>query len=202
MDPYAAKPAQSFALNGRTDAEIRAWLGGEMSSRGFNAAALDAPSPYEMPAHAIATGARYLTRGLEGELGQLGLWYGNAQGMLSLMRKDLVGRKLSPPPVRCWPHHFDLDTLVTFGAGEGARSMGAGFSPGDHYYDEPYFYISLYPGPDIAKLPPLPALGHWHNKDFTAAVVPAHQIVAAMDQRSEVERVLRAAIDTAIDVLA
>ena len=31
--------------------------------------------------------------------------------------------------------------------------MGAGFSPGDPYYDEPYFYLSLYPRPEDIRLP-------------------------------------------------
>jgi hypothetical protein len=202
MEPYDAKPARRFALSGRTDAEARAWLGGELSGTGLDASALDAPSPYEIPAHAIASGARYLTRGLSDAFAQLALWYANADAMLGLLRQDLLARKLAAPPVRCWPHHFDLDTLVTFGAGEGARSMGAGFSPGDRYYDEPYFYVSLYPGPDVATLPRLPPIGHWHATDFTAAIVPARKIVGLRDQASAVEAALRAAIEVAVKALA
>lgn len=202
MDPSGVRPVRRFALDGHTDAEARAWLGGELSGTGLDASALDALPPYALPAHAIASGARYLTRGLSDALAELALWYANADAVLGLLRQDLLARKLAAPPVRCWPHHFDLDTLVTFGAGEGARSMGAGCSPGDHYYDEPYFYVSLYPGPDVRMLPRLPPIGHWHTKDFTGAIVPARKIVGQRDQAGAVETALRAAIETAIKALA
>ncbi len=102
------------------------------------------------------------------------------------------------PPVRCWPHHFDLDTLVTVAPG---RTCGVGFSPGDDYYDEPYFYVSLFPAPDAATLPRLGSIGHWHTKNFTAAVATARRIVDAEHQGGEVERFLRAASAAAIDAL-
>ncbi len=200
MDPYGAKPTRRFALNGRTDAEARAWLGAELDGTGLDASALDAPGPYVMPGHAIASGARYLTRGLSDSLVQLALFYANADAVLGLMRQELLARKLAASPVRCWPHHFDLDTLVMFGAEE--RRMGAGFSPGDHYYDEPYFYVSLHPGPDVATLPRLPAIGHWHNIGFTGAIVPVRRIMDLRDQGSAIEAALRVAIDTSIKVLA
>src|SRR5262245_43365536 len=69
-------PAQSLALADKTDADIRGWLGGHLRAKGFEAQALDAPSPYEMPAFAIADGARYA---VDGEaLGALAGWYANA----------------------------------------------------------------------------------------------------------------------------
>ena len=76
-----------------------------------------------------------------------------------------------------------------------------GFSPGDHFYDEPYFYVSLYPRPDLASLPPLPAIGHWHADQFTAAVATASRIHEAKDQCGEVEAFLHAATETAIKTL-
>src|SRR5262249_32791864 len=142
-----------------------------MIARGLDAHALDAPSPYEIPAFAVADGARYATDTLGEALGVLSDWYANANLMLGRARQGLVARGLSAPPVRCWPHHFDLDTLVYFAAKtpDDVRSMGAGFSPGDEYYDEPYFYVSIYPAPNVPMLPRLPAIGHWHERDFTAA---------------------------------
>jgi hypothetical protein len=202
MNRYGARSTRAFVLSGHTDAEARAWLGGEMSRDGLDATALDAPSPYEIPSHAIAKGARYLTRGLGETLAQLSHWYANADAMLSLMRQDMIARKLAPPPVRCWPHHFDLDTLLTFGAGKGARTMRVGFSPGDNYYNQPYFYVSLWPPPDVTTLPRLPAIAHWHTTDFTGAIVPALKIVRLRNQRSAVDDALRAAIDAAIRRLA
>jgi hypothetical protein len=100
--------------------------------------------------------------------------------------------------VRCWPHHFDLDTLVTVAPG---RTSGIGFEPGDEHYDEPYFYVSVYPAPDAASSPPLPAIGHWHTTHFTAAIAAAQRIVAAKDQGGAVEEFLQTAVDAAIKAL-
>src|SRR5664279_1801791 len=45
---------QSIFLSGRTDLEIREWLGYRLGELNVDAEALDAPSPYEIPAHAVA----------------------------------------------------------------------------------------------------------------------------------------------------
>jgi hypothetical protein len=44
-------------------------------------------------------------------------------------------------------HHFDLATLTTLPArnADATGYVGVGLSPGDEYYDEPYFYVSVYP---------------------------------------------------------
>ncbi len=192
------KPAQTLQLDGCADADARVWLGGLMSAKGFDAKALDAASPYEMPAHAIATGARYTHKALADALGELAAWYANANGALGGLQKELAARKLDAPVVRCWPHHFDLDTLISLG---NDRSVGVGFSPGDEYYHEPYFYISVYPEPDAAALASLPAIGHWHKQDFTAAVATAGKIVKAADQKAETGAFLRAAVECALKAL-
>ena len=194
----------AYGLDGRTDAEVRAWLGEQLSHRKLDASALDAPAPYEMPPYAIANKAKYTGAVLADELGALALWYDNANAVLGRTRQRLVGRGLNAPSVRCWPHHFDLDTLVIFPSKDvyDTRMMGVGFSPGDEYYDEPYFYISLYPDPDVAKLPALMRVGHWHTHEFAAAVAPASKIVQAKDQGAETEAVLDSATDIAIKVLS
>ncbi|HEY8031858.1 MAG TPA: hypothetical protein VIF02_05640, partial [Methylocella sp.] len=79
--------------------------------------------------------------------------------------------------------------------------VGAGLSPGDEYYDEPYFYVSVYPRPDSAALPRLPALGHWHTHEFAAAIAPAHRIVAANNQKAAADGFLETAIDVAVKIL-
>ena len=114
-----------------------------------------------------------------------------------------MARGLPAPDVRCWPHHFDLDCLTAIGNGapDAVPTMGAGFSPGDHYYDEPYFYISLYPRPDASRLPALPPPGHWHRQDFLAALVPASRILALKDRQAETEAFLHAAADGIVKLL-
>ena len=98
-------------------------------------------------------------------MSEIAIWYGNADLALARTLKQLAERGLKPPPVRCWPHHFDLDTLVIFPSKDiyDTRTMGVGFSPGDGYYGEPYLYVSLYPAPDVTMLPMFPMIGHWHE---------------------------------------
>ena len=190
---------QAFTLDARNDADARAWLGRHLSAAGMDAHALDAPSPYEMPGHPIADGAAYAAARSGDALGELANWYANANASLGGIRQQLAARKLAAPPARCWPHHFDLDTLVSLG---GERTVGAGFSPGDEYYDEPYFYVSLYPAPDIAALPGLHMVGHWHDMDFAAAIAPASRIVAGKDCQAGTEEFLRTTVDIALKTLA
>jgi len=191
--------SRSLALDGLADADVRAWLGEEMNARGYDASRLDAPSPYEMPAFAIADGARYAVD--QGALGVLATWYANANQVLDETRQALVARGLNAPIVRCWPHHFDLDSLIYFpGAGSAdVRTMGVGFSPGDEYYDEPYFYVSAYPAP--AGRPSLPAFAHWHTHDFTAAVATASALLATPDRHVATKAYITAATEFAIKEL-
>jgi hypothetical protein len=195
---------QSFSLDGRSDAQARRWLSEQLGAQGLDAHALDAPSPYEMPAHAISQGAAYGPAGLSDALDELAAWFGNAALLIGSIQRQMIGRKLAASPARCWPHHFDLATLTTLPARspDATRYVGAGLSPGDEYYDEPYFYVSVYPEPDPAALPSLPTLGHWHLRDFMAAVATAHKIVAAKNQQAETDEFLRAAVDSAIKVLS
>jgi hypothetical protein len=195
LDGAGADPV--LALDGCRDAQVRAWLGRQMAARGFDPNALDAPPRYEMPM--LASGATYAVADLLESLRMLAAWESNAAAALGAQRADVVARKLDAPPVRCWPHHFDFDTLVTLAPG---RTTGVGFSPGDHFYEEPYFSVSLYPGPDAATLPPLPPIGHWHTNQFTAAVATAGRIVEAKDQKREVEAFLHEAVNIAVKALS
>jgi len=198
-----AARVQSFPLDGRSDAQARQWLGEQLGALGLDAHALDAPSSYEIPPHAIAQGAAYDAAGLKDALAELAAWFANADCSLGRVHGQMTGRKLAASSVRCWPHHFDLATLITLSARKPEPGyVGAGLSPGDGYYDEPYFYVSVYPQPDHAALPILPKLGHWHTHEFTAAVVPAHKIIAAGNPMAETDDFLQAAVDSAIKLLS
>jgi hypothetical protein len=195
---------QSFSLDGCRDAQARRWLGEQLGARGLDAHALDAPAPYEMPAHTVAHGAVYDPAGLSDALAELAAWFGNARLSLGSVQRQMMERKLAASPIRCWPHHFDLATLITLPARKAGATgyIGAGLSPGDAYYDEPYFYVSVHPEPGPAALPSLPIPGHWHLRDFTAAVATARNIAAAKSQQVATDNFLRAAVHGAIKVIS
>ncbi len=189
---------QTLPLDGRAEPEVRTWLADAMRGRGLDAAKLDAPAPYQMPHHVLALGARYSIEELGDPLNALAVWFANGHAMLSAVRQGLVARKLKAPLVRCWPHHFDMDSLVHLG---GNRAVGSGFCPGDEFCDEPYFYISIYPEPYIPALPLLPPVGHWHSYKFIAALAPAHKIVASLDQRRDIAGFFDISINAALEAL-
>ena len=185
---------QQLALDGRTESEVRTWLGSHVAARNLQAGKLDDPLPYALPDHVLAVGARHSLDELGDALAVLSTWYSNSNTALAGVQKHLAGRKLKAPPVRCWPHHFDLDCPVDLGRG---RTMGIGYSPGDEFCDEPYFYTSMWPEPSIPGLPLLPAMAHWHTYKFLAALAPAHKIVAAFDQGAYVEQFLDVSVAAA-----
>jgi hypothetical protein len=193
----------SFALGGRTDADARLRLGELLAAHGFDPARLDAKPPYGIADHAVAHGAAYDTSGLADLLSDLAAWFANADRSLGQVREQMIARGLAPSPVRTWPHHFDMATLTLLegGSAEHARSVNAGFSPGDEHYDEPYFYVSPHPYPDPAQLPALP-FGHWHTRAFTAAILPASEIMPRSDRQATGDAFLEAAVAAATRALA
>lgn len=133
------------------------------------------PPDYEMPSHPVGEGAPF--GGDPEAREELADWYASVASLLTALASHD-----DATPVRCWPHHFDIATLVTLDADEDdaekTRSIGIGLSPGDGTFDQPYLYITPWPHPAAdAALPALPA-GHWQREGFTAAVLTAQDILA------------------------
>jgi hypothetical protein len=195
--------AEPFSLSQRTDHEIRQWLGKQFSARELDPSSLDDPSPYEMPAHPIAQGAEYDASTWADALVELAAWFTNAEYLLSHVQKRITARNVAPPSVYCWPHHFDVASLTMLPKRkiDEAAYIGIGLSPGDEYYDEPYFYVSAYPKPNPADLPTLPMIGHWHTHEFVAAILPAHRILVTKDQEADISGFLERAVDSILKIL-
>lgn len=193
--------AEGFPLNGQDDLRVRQWLGKQLGDRDLDPKFLDAPSPYDMPAYVIGQGGTYKTAGLEDALGELATWFANADVVLRAVRQQIISNQLSAGPICCWPHHFDLATLATLliRRAENVGYIGVGLSPGDENYEEPYFYISLSPAPE--SLPKLSPLGHWHTHEFTAAIVPAHKILATKEQEMATKDFLGDTLTLALQLL-
>lgn len=90
--------------------------------------------------------------------------------------------------VRCWPHHFDLATLVpikTDKDGEILESIGIGFSPGDEGIDEPYLYVNVWPKieADLLSKHDL-QIGQWNSEAWCGAVLTYSELLQASDQQT------------------
>jgi hypothetical protein len=194
-----AGSASSFSLIGGSDRGGGERLKALLRASDLDPSRLDAPSPYAMPARALAEGAAYGGARIETELAQIADWFADANISIVKIREAILARGLAAPAPRCWPHHFDLATSTSFAipGGDKIAYIGAGLSPGDHFYNEPYFYVSIYPAPDSHSLPKLPELGHWHDHEFFAAVATARRVAASAKPQAETDAFLVAALSAA-----
>jgi hypothetical protein len=171
----------AFQLDGRTDAAAATWIDSKLNALGLKPAG-SVKLPYAFPDH--PAGNRPLALGMMGrELGELSRWFGGPAEVLEEFAGRLAGLRPGPGPLLCWPHHFDMATLVRFdaGAGESARSVGVGVSPGDEFYAQPYAYVSPWPRIE-GSLPALAPPGHWHTEGFFGAVATGEEILAMKDR--------------------
>ena len=170
---------ESYPLAAHTLQEADRWLTERVAERRGETTALVAP-PHEMPAHPIAEGARF---GFEEAPPRRALsdWYSNIDHLLHGVRRE----ERRAGPVRVWPHHFDIATLITLDPdrpAEEARSLGLGWSPGDSNYAQPYLYATPWPYPDANKLPEAPAGARWHSEGWVGCVLLASDLVQSEDQ--------------------
>jgi len=152
-----------FPMNGRTLADGFAFfeqrLGTPMLKR----------PPEGMPDHPVAHGTRFDAS--EEHLARLAGLYDEAAKALDEIRRSENGAG----PVRCWPHHFDIATLITIsGQGEEAQTIGVGMTPGDEGEREPYYYVTPWPYPKEPPMPPLPG-GRWQTNGWFGALLPASE---------------------------
>lgn len=167
---------EEHPLDGESVQGELAWFTAALERQGEPMAEALSLASYKMPPRAAGGEERFQ---LSGALEELTRWFSNAKFFLDAVQQSRAGAS----PVRCWPHHFDIATLITLDSDEGdpekARSIGVGLSPGDSSYDEPYFYVNPWPAPDPANLPALDGPGEWHTENWVGAVLPARTIVSA-----------------------
>jgi hypothetical protein len=191
----------TFELAGRRDSMIAVWLDSALRALGLKPAS-GITLPYSMLAHSVGRGGAYSYSGEAEAIDELARWYGAAADVLGEVKTKLAG--VRPGPVYCWPHHFDIATLVSLedGAAETARSVGIGVSPGDEYYSQPYAYISPWPRLQPADLPVLPPPGHWHTQGFVAAVATGEEILMLEDRRLGLLNFINGAFDIGFQLVA
>ena len=193
----------SLPLQGKTMAAGLDWLKQEISKLGADAskvAWLDYP-PNDFPDSPLARGAAFDTSE-KLALRELANYYANTHQIL----EHIVATSEDASAVRIWPHHFDMATLIMLPGtkDDTPLTVGVGFSPGDSSYNEPYWYVSPYPYPDTANLPPLAGNGFWHTQHWVGAVLTASRLtqdVSSQVQQQQVESFLNSAITASIALL-
>lgn len=188
-------------LEGRTLDEAYEWVRRECE--GLLGRPLGKPleRPEGIPEHPVSTGTPFALAGSAAPA-ELERYYSGADRLLRGLRERNPGAS----PVRCWPHHFDLATLILLDPEadpEKARSIGVGLSPGDSGYPEPYFYVLPWPRP-TGELPALDG-GSWNTEGWLGAVLGSADFTAAGSngaQRGRIERFLNSAVQACRQLLA
>ena len=181
------RPVNAYELIGTKFSDALAWLSASIGGLGSQEVSLSKPT-YDVPEHPVSRDEKPFEPNLD-ILAGLSNWYGNAHKILNEVRK-----KEGSSPVLCWPHHFDLATLIDLGEG---KSVGVGLSPGDGSYNEPYWYVAPWPYPLETNLPEL-SIGHWHTEGFTAGVLSSSEALQANDTAAEQEKRLVGFLESAI----
>lgn len=177
----------SIALEGLTLDDEFEWLGSQFDAR-------IEPRDYKMPDHPVRHGSPFSLDDREA-FATITRGYANASHVLEL----LVANDGRAPGPRCWPHHFDLGTLITLEANEDPEkttSIGVGWLAGDDNYPQPYWYVMPYPTPSTDAPPTLAGGGTWHLGDWFSAVLLGH------DNPSDIAAFLDSSIAICEDMLA
>lgn len=197
----ALRPADlTLLLIDRTDAELGALpLDGVRREEGYDwlatglATYLGGAPPrierpeYDMPSSDVSDGTAPFVLDPR-SLTALDALYDTSAQLLT----DLAGSRTDASAVLCWPHHFDIATLITLETNhddEVTRTVGVGFAPVGGGYNAWYWYVTPYPYPDASSLPPLESPGHWHTDGWTGAVLTGDSVID--HDPDEYERVVR-----------
>jgi hypothetical protein len=120
-----------FDPEGRSPAEVEAWLLVELLHRGLDRAKFSKKLPYKVPGLMSGDAEDHSPQSNQPALAQLTAWFRNAAA--ALMRAAGAERAA----ICCWPQTLSLSTASNIG------STDFGFTPGDAQIPEPYFYRSL-----------------------------------------------------------
>lgn len=200
------RPVERFALANRTLEDGYNWMEQAIARQiEGQAPATLARRDYDMPGHPVGRGASF--GGVVSDAArELARWFANAHEALAAVQSDVEGAG----PVRCWPHHFDIATLIELKDADGEashgepRSVGVGMTPGDQEFAEPYWYVTPWPRPPEPELPQLEGCGAWHVVDWFGAVLMGTSVVAAGDAMAQAHRTdafLRSAIAGGLSLL-
>lgn len=178
------QPIARYRLHGRTIVEVTEWIRAQIAPLGVDAARYTLKRHYEIPDHPVAMGESFDASG-RSQFEELSKWFANGASILNSLARSIHDAS----EVRCWPHHFDIATLIHVAP---ERTIGVGLEPGDQYYDEPYFYVNMRPHPSAARARsrPLWGRGTWHTREWMGAVLAGSRLEGASAQERQVREFL------------
>jgi hypothetical protein len=122
-----------FDPDGRSPAEVEAWILVELLHRGIDREKFSKQLPYAIAGLMTGDAIDHETQACREGLTQLTAWFGNAATVLEAIAR---ASGAATPRIICLPQTFAL----TLAPDSGGPSRGLGFSPGDQENTAPYFY--------------------------------------------------------------
>ncbi len=178
--------AGEASMHGLKDKAAGDWMRARLKAFDLDPKALDAPSPYEVPPSPYAAKAAYDAHKDVTALSELSRYFDNADLLLCDVVDAHRDIRPGPAPVRLWPHHFDMATIITLEEGdfETARSVGVGLAIPDKLHKEFYFYTYPWPRNERKDLPKLRSNCSYQYDGFFGAIQPMSKVVRAKDQEA------------------
>lgn len=179
----------SLQLEGKSTEEGLTWIKSTLKDIGVDSGKINLELPYEIEDYDYSQTLNADCKALI-EFTKL---YSNTSILLSSITKQWE----KAYDIRCWPHHFDLATLIpveTDDKGEILKSIGVGLSPGDEGINEPYLYVNVWPNVDGLEKHQLPA-GHWNKEGWSGAVLTYSELLTDNEQEKSFKGFAQAAIE-------
>lgn len=188
----------SFELDGKTQQQSLIWLEEQLVKLGLDGNSLSIQLPYEMPSYPTAKGKEFQMESHEA-FDELSNYFSNT----NLIVKAILRDDVNASAISCWPHHFDIASLITIsdtGDPETSSSIGIGMSPGDTGYDEPYFYLTPWPYPNVSALAEIHGLGKWHTDGWVGGVLTASDLTSNSEVNNQ-ERLVKEFFESGLGTL-
>jgi hypothetical protein len=189
----------TYSLHGKTIQDAFAWLREALPDVDADPARLTLRRHYTIPGHPVDDGAPFDAAD-DRAFDELSRWYADA----ALLLCEVASLTPGASEVRCWPHHFDIATLIEVAPARGtehARTVGVGMEPGDNSYREPYVYVNMYPSVPASKATAvLDGGGRWHTHEWLGAVLTGSRL-GKSNQRDQVDRFIRSAVRACTDLI-
>lgn len=181
-----------YSLKGKTLEEALEWIKSRLKefTPETDKITLDSPFVDELPEHPVTYDQAFEYRDTN-HFKEVARFYNNANLLLRQLANDIDGASA----VKCWPHHFDIATLIIItkdDKGKITRSIGIGMQPGDANYYYPYFYVTPYPYPkkDNLQLVELEGNGKWHTQGWFGAVLETSEIIKHKTKQTQIAATL------------
>ncbi len=194
------KTLATINLAGKKQNQVLVWLEEHIINLNLSSSHLVMNLPYDLPPHPTQKGESFSAPDLQ-LCKCLGGHFHNAFFLFSEM-KELYERTSG---IDISPERFDARMqIILKETDEEATNtyIVVGFSPGDEFFSEPYYFVRSWP-PYVpeSKLQPLRTRGFWYEDEWIGAVYMVRNLWDSNDQRSTIMYFFSEAIDQLMKIL-